>query len=96
MAYRIATEGTALVRSIQQGLATEYQRVQVLAALRETNAPIRIAQREQANAELSEISDQLRALGGLSDIETEAAFRRFLQICLDTARRVGPVLSRLQ
>ena len=77
MAYRIATEGTALVRSIQQGLATEYQRVQVLAALRETNAPIRIAQREQANAELSEISDQLRALGGLSDIETEAAFRDF-------------------
>ncbi|MGB0714796.1 MAG: MBL fold metallo-hydrolase, partial [Phycisphaerae bacterium] len=47
------------------GLATEHQRVQVLAALRETNAPIRATQRDQANAELSSISDQLRYSSGM-------------------------------
>ena len=40
MAYRIATEATGLVRGIQQGLATEHQRVQVLAALRVGDQPI--------------------------------------------------------
>ena len=83
MAYRIATEATGLVRGIQQGLATEHQRVQVLAALRETNAPIRATQRDQANAELSSISDQLRALGGLSDVQTETAFREFYKSASD-------------
>ena len=83
MAYRIATEATGLVRGIQQGLATEHQRVQVLAALRETNAPIRATQRDQANAELSSISDQLRSLGGLSDVQTETAFREFYKAASD-------------
>jgi signal transduction histidine kinase len=83
MAYRIATEATGLVRGIQQGLATEHQRVQVLAALRETNAPIRATQRDQANAELASISDQLRALGGLSDVQTETAFREFYKAASD-------------
>lgn len=77
LAYRTATEATSLVRGIQQGLSTEHQRVQVLAALRETNAPIRPAQRDQANEELASISDQLRALGGLSDLQTETEFRDF-------------------
>ena len=83
MAYRIATEATGLVRGIQQGLSTEHQRVQVLAALRETNAPIRATQRDQANAELASISDQLRALGGLSDVQTETAFREFYKVASD-------------
>ncbi len=83
LAYRDATEATTLVRNIEQGLATENQRVQVLAALRETNAPIGEAQREQANAELSAISDQLRALGGLSNTETEEAFRAFYRPAAD-------------
>ena len=34
LAYRDATEATTLVRNIEQGLSTENQRVQVLAALR--------------------------------------------------------------
>ncbi|MDC6459962.1 HAMP domain-containing sensor histidine kinase [Luminiphilus sp.] len=83
LAYRNATEATALVQSIQQGLTTEHQRVQVLAALRETNAPIRSTQRDQANAELTAISDQLRGLGGLSDVQTEAAFRDFYKVSSD-------------
>jgi hypothetical protein len=83
LAYRIATEATGLVRGIQQGLATEHQRVQVLAALRETNAPIRATQRDQANAELTSIADQLRALGGLSDTQTETAFRDFYKAASD-------------
>ena len=83
LAYRDATEATTLVRNIEQGLATENQRVQVLAALRETNAPIGEAQREQANAELTAISDQLRALGGLSNSETEEAFRAFYKPAAD-------------
>jgi len=57
--------------------------VQVLAALRETNAPIGETQREQANAELTAISDQLRALGGLSNTETEEAFRAFYKPAAD-------------
>ena len=72
-----------MVQSIQQGLTTEHQRVQVLAALRETNAPIRSTQRDQANAELTAISDQLRGLGGLSDVQTEAAFRDFYKVSSD-------------
>ena len=83
LAYRDATEATTLVRNIEQGLATENQRVQVLAALRETNAPIGETQREQANAELTAISDQLRALGGLSNTETEEAFRAFYKPAAD-------------
>jgi len=83
LAYRDATEATTLVRNIEQGLATENQRVQVLAALRETNAPIGEAQRDQANAELTAISDQLRALGGLSNSETEEAFRAFYKPAAD-------------
>ena len=83
LAYRNATEATAMVQSIQQGLTTEHQRVQVLAALRETNAPIRSTQRDQANAELTAISDQLRGLGGLSDVQTEAAFRDFYKVASD-------------
>lgn len=83
LAYRDATEATTLVRNIEQGLATENQRVQVLAALRETNAPIGATQREQANAELTAISDQLRALGGLSNTETEPAFREFYKPAAD-------------
>lgn len=83
LAYRDATEATTLVRNIEQGLATENQRVQVLAALRETNAPIGENQREQANEELTAISDQLRALGGLSNTETEAAFRAFYKPAAD-------------
>mgnify|MGYP000002063917 CR=1 FL=1 len=67
LAYRDATEATTLVRNIEQGLSTENQRVQVLAALRETNAPIGETQREQANDELTSISAQLRSLGGLSN-----------------------------
>ena len=39
--------------------------------------PHTAAQRDQANAELASISDQLRALGGLSDVQTETAFRDF-------------------
>lgn len=83
LAYRDATEATTLVRNIEQGIATENQRVQVLAALRETNAPIGETQREQANAELTAISDQLRALGGLSNTETEEAFRAFYKPAAD-------------
>ena len=83
LAYRDATEATTLVRNIEQGLATENQRVQVLAALRETNAPIGEAQRDQANAELTAISDQLRALGGLSNSQTEEAFRAFYKPAAD-------------
>ena len=83
LAYRDATEATTLVRNIEQGLATENQRVQVLAALRETNAPIGETQREQANAELTASSDQLRALGGLSNTETEEAFRAFYKPAAD-------------
>lgn len=83
LAYRDATEATTLVRNIEQGLATENQRVQVLAALRETNAPIGEAQRDQANAEITAISDQLRALGGLSNSETEEAFRAFYKPAAD-------------
>lgn len=83
LAYREATEATTLVRNIEQGLATENQRVQVLAALRETNAPIGENQRVQANEELTAISDQLRALGGLSNTETEAAFRAFYKPAAD-------------
>ena len=49
----------------------------------ETNAPIRATQRDQANAELSSISDQLRALGGLSDVQTETAFREFYKAASD-------------
>lgn len=83
LAYRDATEATTLVRNIEQGLSTENQRVQVLAALRETNAPIGETQREQANDELTSISDQLRALGGLSNTDTEAAFRAFYRPAAD-------------
>ena len=83
LAYRNATEATALVQSIQQGLTTEHQRVQVLAALRETNAPIRSNQRDQASAELTAISDHLRGLGGLSDVQTEAVFRDFYKVSSD-------------
>jgi len=83
LAYRDATEATTLVRNIEQGLSTENQRVQVLAALRETNAPIGETQREQANDELTSISDQLRALGGLSNTDTEAAFRAFYKPAAD-------------
>ena len=83
LAYRDATEATTLVRNIEQGLATENQRVQVLAALRETNAPIGETQRDQANAEITAISDQLRALGGLSNSETEEAFRAFYKPAAD-------------
>jgi hypothetical protein len=83
LAYRDATEATTLVRNIEQGLSTENQRVQVLAALRETNAPIGETQREQANDELTSISDQLRALGGLSNTDTETAFRAFYKPAAD-------------
>ena len=83
LAYRDATEATTLVRNIEQGLSTENQRVQVLAALRETNATIGETQREQANDELTSISDQLRALGGLSNTDTEAAFRAFYKPAAD-------------
>ena len=68
---------------LSKGSATENQRVQVLAALRETNAPIGETQREQANAELTAISDQLRALGGLSNTETVEAFRAFYKPAAD-------------
>ena len=45
--------------------------------------PIRATQRDQANAELTSIADQLRALGGLSDVQTETAFRDFYKVASD-------------
>ncbi len=76
MAYRDATAAASLVRDIEQALATQYQRVQVLSALRETNsAPLDRGDRQQATAQLEIISDRLRELGGLSEVDTELAFR---------------------
>ena len=76
MAYRDATAAASLVRDIEQALATQYQRVQVLSALRETNsAPLDQGDRQQATAQLAGISDRLRELGGLSEVDTELAFR---------------------